>query len=269
MAFQDLVVQGVSSGGNWISAVERIKAELTRNRPEDDDFIKRALATRMKFYSSNRFAFNEGQQSLLTKKDIVEYGPEDPLGSGTGYPADLITIDRVHIFQNEIDPATGEPLGGDPGRAYPMERVDADDMRYWTDSLHGGTRPYFYAFFNNRFFIYPKPSAVYRLRFDYLKDIDRPRYQFVDGEWRYFDGTGSPVEDDYSTPWLEHAEELIRNGAKADLFANVFSDEGSVPTARGQEMAALRQLKAERGRLLSKGRVRPHFGGEYYGEFNG
>lgn len=266
MAFQDLVVQGVSSGGNWISAVERIKAEITRSRPEDDDYIKRALATRMEFYSTYRFQFNEGHKFLITQPGVFEYDPEDPPGSGTGYPSDLLVIDAVQVFQNAVDPNSGLPLSGSRDFAYPMERIDPATIRFWTDNQNDGTRPYFYAFFNNRFFVYPVPDRNYLIRFDYLKDIERPRYQFVNGEWKYFDSTGSPVDDDYSTPWLDHAEELIRSGAKADLFANVFSDEGSVPNARGQEKSALRKLQDHKGRLLSRGRVIPHFGGDRLGE---
>lgn len=261
MALNEIVVQGVGQGGNFLTAVQRIKEELHRAKQVEEDSIKRALISAIEHYKWTRFHFNEATASMLTQPGVHEYGPADPAGSGNGYPADLLEIDEIQAFR---DPVT--PEGNPSNDAYPMERVHFDTMRYWIEASSTGNRPHWYSWYADRFFVFPASAGVqHRLLFDYLADLDHPRAQFVDGAWAYFDRTGAPIEDDYSTPWLDHAEELIRSRAKADLWANVFYSTEKAQVSRGQEMDALRQLGVARHKRLATGSVRPHFSGDWGG----
>lgn len=269
MALNEIVVAGVGGDGNWTSAVERIKGELNRNLPEEEDLIKLALITRMQFYSKSRFAFNLKSSFMLTEEDRVEYGQEDPPGSGTGFPVNIVEIDSVFVNPDAVTEGSN-PAPVD--RSWPMRRAQISDMRLYHNRPGTGTGlPFLYSFApgQGNFYVWPRPNGAYRLQFDYVSALDIPRAQWQGGAWTFRDSRGDPIEEDYSTPWLEHAEELIRNGAKADLFANVFrNDEGAI-MARGQEQAALSNLRKEKHRMLSTGQVTPHFAGRYGSGYGG
>lgn len=269
MSLREIVITGLGAAGNWVSTVERIKGELNRNLPEEEDLIKLALITRIQFYSKSRFAFNLKSSFMLTEEDRVEYGQEDPAGSGNGFPAGIVEIDSVFVNPDAVT-ATSNP---DPvDRSWPMRRAQISDMRLYHNRPGTGTGlPFLYSFTpgQGNFYVWPRPNAVYRLQFDYVSELDFPSARFQGGEWKFVDSTGSPIEDDYSTPWLDRAEELIRNGAKADLFANVFRDDQGAIMARGQEQAALSNLRKEKHRQLSTGQVTPHFAGRYGSGYGG
>lgn len=258
----ELTVQGAGFGGNWLNTVERIKAELHRAKQPEEDAVKRALISAMEHYQWTRFHFNEASESMLTQPGVHEYGPADPVGSGTGYPSNMIEIDQVQVFR---DPVNGD--GSTTNFAHPMDRVHFDTMRSWIESTSTGNRPHWYSWYADRFFVFPASSGgQHRLLFDFVKNLRFPRSQFIGGEWFYFDrSTGAPVDDDYSTPWLDHAEELIRNRAKADLWANVYYNTEKSRVSRGQEIDALRTLGTARHKRLSTGTVRPHFAGDMGG----
>lgn len=269
MGLNEIVVQGVGRGGNFLTAVQRIKEELHRAKQEEEDAIKRSVITAIKHYKWTRFHFNEVSSSMLTEPGVFEYGPEDPPGSGNGYPAHMLEIDQIQVFRDPV--AQDAPQQNTPSAtrndAYPMRREHFDQMRYWIESSSTGNRPHWYSWYADRFFVFPASAGgQHRLLFDYLADLDHPRAQFVDGEWAYFDSFGDPIEDDYSTPWLDHAEELIRNRAKADLWASVFYSTEKAQVSRGQEMDALRVLGVARHKRLATGYVRPHFSGDWSGE---
>lgn len=261
MALPEIVVEGVGQGGNFLNAVQRIKDELHRAKQVEEDSIKRALISAMDHYKWTRFHFNEASESMLTMPGVHEYGPADPVGSGNGYPANLLEIDQVQVFR---DPET--PGGSSGNDAYPMDRVHFDAMRNWIEASNTGNRPHWYSWYADRFFVFPASAGgQHRLLFDFVKNLRFPRAQFIGGAWSYFDrSTGAPVEDDYSTPWLDHAEELIRSRAKADLWASVFYNTEKAQVSRGQEMDALRQLGVARQKRLATGHVRPHFAGDGY-----
>lgn len=259
---QDILVAGFGSGsGSFTAAVERMKSELHRDRGVEEDYIKRALITAMQYYRWRRFWFNEGSASMTTVKDQSEYGPEIVLGSGDGYPANMLEIDHAFIFRN---PVNAESTFTDT--TWKMVREKTDRLRWWIDSPSANTNyPYYFSYHHRTLLMYPIPDNEYRIRFDFLADLDIPNYRFTGGEWQYFDRDGTELGDDFETPWLEHAEELIRNRAKADIFANVVYDTERAQLARGQERDALRNLKSATHKQLSTGSVRGEFGGEYGG----
>lgn len=259
-------VTGVGSAGNWLSTVERIKRELHRDREVEEDAIKRALISAIQHYKWTRFHFNEKTRSMLTEPNVVEYGKEDPPGSGNGWPADLLEIDDVQVSRDPYDPDNPpQPnyVGSVTAYAYPMKRVEFDRMRLWISTSTSGNKPYWYSWYGNRFYVFPPGiNGQYQILFDYLACPDFPKYQFVGGDWQYFDQAGAPIEEDYSTIWLDQAEELIRSRAKADLWANFFYDTERAKVSRGQEADALRELGVARHKRLSTGEVRSHFAGD-------
>lgn len=266
MALSEFQVTGIGSAGNWLSTVERIKSELHRDREVEEDAVKRALISAIQHYKWTRFHFNENVRSMLTLPDVVEYSREDPIGSGNGWPSDLLEIDEVSVSRNLYDPDNPpQPnhIGSGLAFGHPMRRIDFERMRFFLSASNSGNRPYWYSWYQNRFYVFP-PSAggQHHILFDYLACPDFPKYQFVGGDWQYFDQSGAPIEEDYSTIWLDQAEELIRSRAKADLWANYFYDTERAQVARGQEQDALRELGVARHKRLSTGRVRGHFAGD-------
>ena len=257
----EISVQGSgATRGTFLTAVERIKAEIHRGSAStSDDFIKRALITAMEYYRWHRFWFNEGTWNLVTTDDLVEYGMETTRGAGDGIPLDMLEIDEMYVFEDPVGSAsTSTP------RTTKMKRHSIDDMRVLADSSTGGTRPYFYGWHHETLMVYPAPNDEYRIRIDGLKDLDVPRYQSVGGGWIYGDQDGAPLGDDYVSQWLVYAEELIRSRAKADLYANVFFEDARAATARGEEKDAYDNLARATHKRVSVGHVRPHFGGRMW-----
>lgn len=260
---QDILISGFGSvNGSFNAAVERIAAELHRDRAVEKDYIKRALITAMQYYRWHRFHFNMGQSSMKTKKDKLKYRFESILGAGDGVPKDLLEFDWVFIDRTPVS----ELENGAQSNLVDMARLHHDEMRVTLQGSNAsGSFPYWFSYYDQTMFLFPIPRDEFVVSFEYMRDLDTPSYQFVGGEWQYFDRDGTELSDDYETPWLLHAEELIRNRAKADIFANVIYDSERAQFARGQERDALRNLKkANYHQNATKGVIPTGPFGEFY-----
>lgn len=250
---REILISGVGiGGGSWLAMVERLKAELHRESVPDEDTIKRAIITRMEFWRWHRFWFNEGSTTILTTPSVAEYGRESSSGSGDGFPRDLLAIDDLYVSQvpivNPEDP---------PGRLLPMEKARADSLRLLIGRGVTQFRPRVYSWQGDDLLIYPIPDGRYQIVFDYLRDLDVPSYRFVGGAWEYLDENGSEITDDFTNVWLAVAEELIRNGVKADLYANVLFGQDKAAAARQQEEMAFRNLQRATKKRMLIDRIRP------------
>lgn len=259
----DAAVKGVGAQlGNWNTTVERILAEIHRNRQVDRDAVQRALISAIRHYRWHRFHFNMGRATMLTTVDQLEYGFESFKGAADGVPKDLLEFDWVFIDRTP----TSELDNGAANNLVDMARLHHDEMRVTLQGSNAsGSFPYWFSYYDQTMFLFPIPKDEFVVSFEYLSDLDTPAYQFVGGEWVFYDSVGTEITDAYANPWLDHAEELIRSRAKAEVLGTVLEDPDGMQIARGVERDALRDLKkANYHQNATKGVIPTGPFGEFY-----
>lgn len=192
---------------------ERIAREL--HRPDLTNEIKDAIKTAIRFYSSQRFVWNEYQWSFSTEPGVKYYST---------LTDDVMEIDSVTVTANS--------------RIYQLDPMSYTDM----DAIDAGTTPLagyprLWSWYAQQIRLYPTPNAVYSIN--------------VSGQRNYCD----PVADSYSSPWTNELEELIRCRAKADICAHFTYDDAMAQKMYGLESKAFKSLKAQSNKLISSGRI--------------
>lgn len=261
MPLSEYQVTGVGQAGNFLTFVERVKRETHRRRAVEEDYIKQSAISACKFYETQSLWFNQGKASIYTTPGVREYGLESEEGLRDGIPRDLISFDEPLWIR--ITPLIQEdpelpPTGPAPGLAtfeelYPATMSYMRFLQSWEENL----RPRFYAYDGRAFEVHPTPNFAYEILFDYHRKLDIPQYQFIGGEFSYFTGGGDPLEEDYSTPWLDHAEALIRFRVKADIFDNVYKDQRSAEAAERYETAELINHRKTTADRIMNGGIEP------------
>lgn len=250
----DAAVKGVGAqDGNWTTFVERIVAEIHRKRTVDRNAVQRAAITAIRHYRWHRFHFNMGRATMQTEADRGEYGFESFRGAGDGVPKDLLEFDRLivdHTTVANLDDGAASNLIN-------MERITHDKMRGLLQGTTTGSFPYWYSYYDQTLFLFPPPKDEYIIHIEYLRDLDTPNYQFMGGEWVFYDAGGTEITDAYSNPWLVHAEELIRSRTKAEVLGSVLEDTEGMQIARGMEREALRDLQRANQAQTSSGAMSP------------
>ncbi len=99
-------------------------------------------------------------------------------------------------------------------------------------------QPFDYAYYNESFYIYPIPDAVYTVTVYYYKDYPE-------------------LEGAQSNDFTNFAEDLIEARARWNLYSATIQDVEAAKLAKDQEMDALQALRYSSARKMSTGKVRP------------
>lgn len=244
------------AGGDWGTLVERIRDESKRLRPIDADRIKRAIVSAIEYYEDTRFWFNEGYMSFPLVTGRNEYQRESQLGSLDGFPLDLLEIDDLLILWN--------------GRRYPLDKISWGRIRVWDTNTTTGVVPNEWAWHHDRIYLYPEPAdgitafgdepetGDMHLEGPYLKRLTGPTASWTGAEWVFQDQFGNTITDDYTDPWLQRAEPLIRGRAEWELYNMVLFDDEGAQRARNYELEALRRLNSATAKLIMPDSVWSH-----------
>lgn len=213
------VLLPLSSSGtpNLGTMVQRIKDEVLRDTSTEENYIKKAISSAIRFYRYHRFWFNEGTFTLATVDGTKDYVA---VSSGSsGYPRDLILIDHLTLVN-------GQSL-------MPLKKVGIQEFRALdTSDSHEGV-PSHWTFHHETISLHPTPNAVYSIRGDYLKELtgsdgDEDRLGFsavyADDAWSFRDVDGNLLTSLYTSAWFDEAEELIRAKAKSLVYGEVLRD---------------------------------------------
>lgn len=220
--------------------------DLHREAPGDLNRGMMALMNAMDHYKSRRFWFNEGTtlQSMVT--GVQSYNTSGARGLVLDSLLPLSTTDYPQAIPPEmlrpinIQVQVGEHWHG------PMCQVGIERIREWTHWEGAlGTYPSDFAYFNQSLHFHPIPGSDHTYRIDYVKDVNRPRYNWTGTKWQFqqqdFYDIGDTLPDEstasaeqwawktlelsYTNEWLEYAEPMIRAWAMWDMYANFYNDE--------------------------------------------
>lgn len=189
------------------------------NRSDFTTQIQLAINRAIKYYSRrNTFWFNETTGTFSTVASQLAYGSAD------GVPTDILKREDVTITINSSDIVTLTPRTLD----YVLERNISNVTGTPTD----------YAFFQNKFYIYPVPDAAYTITVYYKKS--------------YAELTSSDNND-----FTDNAEDLLEARASWWIYHKLLRNEEAAASAKAEELEALGALQNETRRTVSSGKVRP------------
>lgn len=164
----------------------RIADEL--NRSDLTSQIQKAIVSAIQHYDCNRTWFSE----------------EVATGSTTA-SLSYVTCPTDMVFEDELQITVG-------GRQYSLSKVSYSEYVDESQVAVVG-QPRDYAYFEDRFFLYPTPNSSYTLTISYFKTLTEL----------------SSSSDENG--WTDFAEELIRSRAKADIRINIIHDQSAVQEA--------------------------------------
>lgn len=198
-----------------------------KNRIADD--IKRSdLATQIgvainraqEHYEKERFFFNEASGTFSTVAGQESYGTSDSV------PSTIAEIDEVTLTQTSTN-------------IYPLIKTSFSSIR----GLNvGGTTyrgvPIEYAYYLEKFWLYPLPDAVYTVTVYFKKNYTQLS---ADGD---------------TNDWTEEAEDLIEARARWWIYKRILRNHEDAGEAKLEEMEALSSLQSKTTMLISTGSVR-------------
>lgn len=187
--------------------------------PQTNSPVKNAIFAAIQRYQRERFYFSEKQATWSTVKGQEYYGTTD------GVPSDLIETDSLSIVVYN--------------QSYTLNLRDfAYIEAVQTNSNFVGI-PFDYAYYAQKFRLYPIPTAVFPLILSYFARI------------------AAPVADTDVTVWMTDAEALIRCAAKKDIYANYLRDSQAASEMAALEADELAALRSETTERTSTGFCRP------------
>lgn len=200
---------------NYLTMIEAIEDEV------DDSGIRtqvqRAIQSAIKHYSRKRFYFNEKTFTFTTVSGEEYYDLDDA--------ADIETFLRVKT-QYLTSGSFRYPIN-----ATSFEAIDAAQSGAVT------SRPTNWAFFAQKFRLYPNPDAAYEVT--------------VAGHCKL----ATLVDNTDTNAWMTEAEELIRESAKRRLYMTVIKEPLDAQASEALEAIALSGLmeetKLRRGKILA------------------
>jgi hypothetical protein len=131
-----------------------------------------------------------------------------------------------------------------------MRQVDHSRIREWTYFEGTTGYPFAYAYWDRQLHFYTIPQDDFPLRLDYVRDLNRPRFQWNGSAWVFesqnTEGAWIALASNYENEWLEHAEPLIRAWAKWDLYRNFYRDEKNEESAHRSYLDELWRMEKEK-----------------------
>ena len=197
-------------GDNLGTIIERIINEVSRTASADRDTVKMAIISAIRYFRDHRFWFNEGTHEFDLTVNQQEY--ETETADTKGPPADWLRHITAYIN------ITGT-------RYLEMDHVSIEEMRWHTPTDTMAGIPSWWTYFNETMFFAPIPSQADAVRFDYVKDLGTPSYNWGGTDWLFSGPQGDPLLDSWTSRWFIDAEELIRARAKWDLYYNYLDDD--------------------------------------------
>lgn len=191
----------MSTFAEMVAAVED---DLDRTDLETQ--VKKAINRSINFYQTQSFYFTETTGTFDTVANQVSYG------TGDGIPSDLREIISVNIsissYSYKLLPV-------------PIEWLLDQDIENCTGD------PTYYAFFEQKFYLYPVPDAANTITVYYKKS--------------YSDLSADDDTNDFTT--IPEAEELIENRAGWWINSRIIKDYEEAARCKEREMEALTALR--------------------------
>lgn len=215
---------GVSVTAGTLGAMKnRISREIMRSGLDLD--IADAINDAITAYEDERFYFNETRNfTFNTVVDQDRYDSDDSANL-----ANILKFDYVMMRLNGTD--------------YTLEQEEPE----FFDNLFNATsnQPSYFGWYGEQFLLYPTPNDAYQIRIGCVRKVGAP---------------ATDIEED--NPWMTKAERLIRNRAKAELYAHCkqIADEKEAQKHLMLADEALSQLIERTVRLTKTGPylVRPY-----------
>lgn len=187
------------------------------NRSDLSTQIDKAINRAIRFYRRDRFWFQETSGTFATVASQQAYSTAD------GIPSDIAEIDYVKItYQSnwivELDPVT-------------LQEVQNLNIGNYTG------KPEKYAFYQQKFYLWPIPDAAYTVTVFYTKN--------------YSDLSSGSDSNDYTN----YAQELIENRARWWLNMRIIKDMEGAKGDKEMEIESLNALRAESERYISSGQI--------------
>jgi hypothetical protein len=131
-----------------------------------------------------------------------------------------------------------------PIRAVPLRRFRKDQI---TSSYKG--YPDRWAWDRETILLDPTPNGAYSMITDYTANIGTPLAKYSDSSWAFTDSlTGDTISDSFTNAWFVEGADLINEGAKEYLYANVYQDFQNAQVAMSNK-------EKIRKRLIREGRA--------------
>lgn len=230
------LISGFETGEShvqWSTLVATILEEIAKpSGGPDEQAVKRSIINALRNYRYNHFWFNEAVAQWTTVADQQAYF-SDPDDGDNDFPEDLLR--PINLYMKWSD------------SWHPLKGVTSDQVRWdvRTDSTTG--YPDEWAWLENKMYLAPVPFDAFTARMDYVKDVGCPWYRYQNGNWQYFEDESSTtaIKDQWTNPFLLHAEELIRAHAKADLFLNYYKDDANFQRTSAIVGNALKRIRRE------------------------
>ena len=204
--------------------VQRIKEETARDT--DSDAVKRAIVTATQFYGREPLWFTETETSLS-----ISAGDNSTSFS-------LLYFTRFNSVALDL---------GD--QRVPLRHISAPEFHaMYTDEAATG-QPAFWSFFGEQLWVLPVPDATYTLRIHHNKIVGPLKYTWDGSAWAFYDNEpdvgDTLLTDAYTSDWFTKGEAMVRNRAKAILYADYLGN-----PSRAAECLALAEV--EHGRHLAQ-----------------
>ncbi len=204
--------------GTYGDMQTRIADELARTDLTSQ--IQLAILSAIAHYERRRFYFNETTSTFSTVANQEYYS-----SSNLADIATLVEIDSIRVTISST--------------RYTLIPRDFAYLDAICTNASATGNPTDYCYYQEQIRLYPIPSTARTVTMAYIKRL----------------ATLSASGD--SNAWTTDAEELIRQRAKCDLFANVIRSPDEAMACRQYELIALDNLTAETVSRISTGHIRP------------
>lgn len=204
----------------------RIANEI--NRSDLPDEIADAISAAIQCYDHERFYFSETRDVTFdTVADTARYDDTAVTASPVGAFGRILKIDYAYIY-----------IGGNPQRLAPIDEDVAEMMTSGTTNSPG--QPGHFGWYAEQLILDPIPNDAFTVRLGCVLT------------------QGEPAADaTLLNPWMmkKHAETLIRNRAKAELYAHCddIADDKKAQKFLGLANEALEKLRDKTEAKLSPG----------------
>lgn len=200
----------------FLEMQQRIADDL--DRTDLSTQIKKAINRAITFYLKEPFWFKETSATFSTVAGQKAYSSTD---------TSITDIGRIYLVESILNSANYE--------------VDEKDIK-WIENMNPNDargQPTDYAWWQNKFYIYLVPDAIYTMRVWYTK--------------KYVDLSADADTND----WTTYAEDLIEARARWWLYDRIIMDDTQAGKAKNAEIEALGALREVNEGYVAQGKVPP------------